>query len=122
LKTAFKTPQGHYEYLVMPFGLTNVPAVFQALMNDVLRDMLDVFVVLYLDNILVFSRSTEEHVQHVGIGHPASPGEPPVSQRGEMHLPLPIRVVPGAHCGGRTDPTRPPQDQDGGQVAPALNP
>jgi len=45
----------------MPFGLTNAPAVFQALMND----MLDVFVVLYLDDILVLSRSTEEHVQHV---------------------------------------------------------
>ena len=64
-KTAFKTPRGHYEYLVMPFGLTNAPSVFQALMNDILRDMLEVFVVLYLDDILVFSRSLEEHVQHV---------------------------------------------------------
>uniref|UniRef100_A0A8C2WB23 Gypsy retrotransposon integrase-like protein 1 n=1 Tax=Cyclopterus lumpus TaxID=8103 RepID=A0A8C2WB23_CYCLU len=64
-KTAFKTPRGHYEYRVMPFGLTNAPAVFQALMNDVLRDMLDEFVVVYLDDILVFSRTLEDHVQHV---------------------------------------------------------
>ncbi|MEO1413559.1 MAG: reverse transcriptase family protein, partial [Bacteroidota bacterium] len=64
-KTAFKTPRGHYEYLVMPFGLTNAPAVFQALMNDVLRDMLEEFVVVYLDDILIFSRSHEEHIQHV---------------------------------------------------------
>ncbi|XP_059199197.1 uncharacterized protein LOC131979268 [Centropristis striata] len=66
-KTAFKTPRGHYEYRVMPFGLTNAPSVFQALMNDVLRDMLDIFVVLYLDDILVFSRDSEEHVQHVRL-------------------------------------------------------
>ena len=45
-KTAFKTPRGHYEYRVMPFGLTNAPSVFQALMNDVLRDMLDIFMVI----------------------------------------------------------------------------
>ena len=64
-KTAFNTPNGHYEYLVMPFGLTNAPAVFQALVNDVLRDMLNRFVFVYLDDILIFSRSREEHVQHV---------------------------------------------------------
>ena len=64
-KTAFKTPHGLYEYLVMPFGLTNAPAVFQALINDVLRDMLDDFVVVYLDDILIFSRTLKEHVQHV---------------------------------------------------------
>ena len=66
-KTAFKTPRGHYEYLVMPFGLTNAPGVFQEMMNDILHDMLDIFVVLYLDDILVFSRSLEEHTQHVHL-------------------------------------------------------
>ena len=49
----------------MPFGLTNAPAVFQALVNDVLLDMLDRFVFVYLDDILVFSKNKEEHVHHV---------------------------------------------------------
>jgi len=64
-KTAFNTPTGHYEYLVMPFGLTNAPAVFQALVNDVLRDLLNRFVFVYLDDILNFSKNQEEHVHHV---------------------------------------------------------
>ena len=49
----------------MPFGLTNAPAVFQCLINDVLRDFLNLFVVVYLDDILIFSKSEEEHVSHV---------------------------------------------------------
>ncbi len=64
-KTAFNTPRGHFEYLVMPFGLSNSPAVFQALVNDVLRDMVDQFIYVYLDDILIFSLSLQEHVQHV---------------------------------------------------------
>ena len=64
-KTAFNTPCGHYEYLVMPFGLTNAPAVFQALVNDVLRDMLNLYVFVYLDDILIFSPDESTHIQHV---------------------------------------------------------
>ena len=53
-KTGFNTHLGHFEYLVMPFGLTNAPAVFQTLVNDVLRDFINRFVVVYLDDILIF--------------------------------------------------------------------
>lgn len=53
-ETAFNTHLGHFEYPVMPFGLTNAPAVFQALINDVLRDMLNRFIFVYLDGILIF--------------------------------------------------------------------
>lgn len=64
-KTAFNTPLGHFEYLVMPFGLTNAPAVFQNLINDVLRDMIGRFVFVYLDDILIFSQNSTEHIRHV---------------------------------------------------------
>ena len=64
-KTVFNTPLGHFEYLVMPFRLTNAPAVFQSLVNDVLRDMLNRSVFVYLDDILIFSRTGEEQRIHV---------------------------------------------------------
>jgi len=64
-KTAFNTHLGHFEYQVMHFGQTNAPAVFQALINDVLRDMFNRFVFVYLDDILIFSKSVKEHVLHV---------------------------------------------------------
>ena len=64
-KTGFNTPRGHYEYLVMPFGLTNAPAVFQAMINDVLREFLDKFVYVYLDDILIYSTDLVSHRNHV---------------------------------------------------------
>ncbi|KAK3569596.1 hypothetical protein QTP86_002532 [Hemibagrus guttatus] len=64
-KIAFHTTHGHYEYLVMPFGLTNAPAVFQSLINKVFQDILGKWVIAYIDDILVYSTSLEEHVRHV---------------------------------------------------------
>jgi hypothetical protein len=64
-KTAFRTRYGLFEYLVMPFGLTNAPATFQTYMNDILREYLDRFCVAYLDDILIYSDSLEEHREHV---------------------------------------------------------
>eukprot|EP00063_Salmo_salar_P096383 XP_014071218.1 PREDICTED: RNA-directed DNA polymerase homolog [Salmo salar] len=66
-KTAFNMASGHYECLVLPFGLTNTHAVFQDLVKDVLRDMLNQFIFVDIDDILVFSRSPQEHVLHVSI-------------------------------------------------------
>ena len=66
-KTAFRIRWGHYEYQVMPFGLTNALASFQELINDTLREYLDIFVLAYLDDILIFSTDYKQHVQHVWI-------------------------------------------------------
>lgn len=60
-KTAFSTPLGHYEYVRMPFGLKNAPATFQRLMNAILKDYINKICVVYLDDILIFSTSLEEH-------------------------------------------------------------
>ncbi|KAI2660885.1 Transposon Tf2-9 polyprotein [Labeo rohita] len=64
-KTAFITPTGHYETLVMPFGLCNSPSAFQQFINDVLRDMLGRWCYAYLDDILIYSKTLEEHTQHI---------------------------------------------------------
>jgi hypothetical protein len=64
-KTAFRTRYGHFEYTVMPFGLTNALAVFQHMANDIFRDFLDIFLIIYLDDLLIYSKTQEEHNAHV---------------------------------------------------------
>ena len=66
-KTAFRTRRGLFEFLVMPFGVTNAPSQFMHLVQDVLHGYLDVFVVVFIDDILVYSRNTEEHAEHLRL-------------------------------------------------------
>ena len=66
-KTAFRTRYDHYEFFVMSFGLTNAPAAFMDLMNRVFRPYVDHFIVVFIDDILVYSKDAQEHEQHLKI-------------------------------------------------------
>ena len=64
-KTAFWTQRGQYKFILMPFGVTNAPATFQWLMNTIFKEELDAFVLVYLDDILIFSQTLQEHIRHI---------------------------------------------------------
>ena len=66
-KTNFRTRYGHYKFVIMPFGITNAPAVFMCLMNNVMHKYLDKFVVMFINDILIYSKFEEEHKEHLKI-------------------------------------------------------
>ncbi len=112
-KTAFNTPTGHFEYLVMPFGLSNSSAVFQALVNDVLRDMVDRFVFVYLDDILTISRYLQRARSCPArqASAPTATWESFICQGGEVRVSCTVDSVPGIYSLSRGYPNGPRQSR-----------
>ncbi|KAI3357248.1 hypothetical protein L3Q82_015691 [Scortum barcoo] len=98
-------PLGHFEYLVMPFDLTNAPAVFQALINDVLRDFLNRFIFVYLDDILIYSKTLTDHQLHVRQVLQRLL-ENQLFVKGKMRVPCLSGQLPQIHPGGGTGSSR----------------
>ena len=98
-KTTFCTHYGSFEWLVVPFGLTNTPATFQRFMNDIFHDLLDVCVVVYLDNILIYSEDMSQHREHVKevlrilCAHSLYAGAQKCEFHKDCRVPLPNRAV-----------------------------
>ena len=121
-KTAFVTPQGQYEWTVMPFGLCNAPATFQKMMDTVLQEFIGQFVVVYIDDVSIYSNSWEEHLEHLekvfsrlaefGLyckPHKCSFGKPEIKFLGFIIGGGKVRIDEGAICSVRdwTEPTNP---------------
>ena len=67
MKTVFRTRYGHFEFMVVPFGLINALATFMTLMHDIFHEFLDKFAIIYIDDILIYSKSMEEHEKHLEL-------------------------------------------------------
>ena len=67
MKTGFRTRYGHYEFVIMPFGITNAPAVFMCLMNNIMHKYLNNFMAVFIDDILIYSKTEEEHKEYLKI-------------------------------------------------------
>ncbi|KAL0162387.1 hypothetical protein M9458_041783, partial [Cirrhinus mrigala] len=116
-KMAFITPSRHYEYRVMPYGLSNSPSIFQSFMNEIFRDMLNRFVIIYIDDILIYSPNLKEHHHHV-TRTPMPARTSPVPERREMGVPQDYHTLPRLCDHTRRRPDGPEEGGGGQGLAP----